>query len=88
VKQKNLPFNQRYIIFKSRVKKVYADFHGKDPQIDPLLKNLLRYFSPRNRGGAGNRKHVYYPSAKLLFLNNSQKPLLEGSFVIGNSLFG
>jgi len=34
VKQKNLPFNQRYKIFKSRVKKVHADCQGKDPLID------------------------------------------------------
>jgi hypothetical protein len=67
VKQKNLPFNQRYIIFKSRVKKVYADFHGKDPQIDPLLNNYLRYFSTLRHGGAENRKFFYFPSAKYSF---------------------
>jgi hypothetical protein len=44
----NLP-NQPISDSKSASKKVYADFHGKDPQIDPLLKNPLRNFSPLRR---------------------------------------
>ena len=69
--------------YKSASKKVYADFHGKDPQIDPLLKNPLRNFSPLRSCGAGNRKHFYYYD---LGANKLEKiPGISGGGIFANS---
>ncbi len=46
--KKKLSINVLY--FKIHLKKIHADFHGKNPQIDSLLNIHLRYFSSTIRG--------------------------------------